>query len=293
MTDLTDLNRYSYGGIFAFALLLGVLHVLLGPDHVTAVVALVSGVKRRNHGNGENRNTVAKRSATQGFRWSVGHTVGLGFMTSIFMLFRNQLPIDTISTVSDSIVGSLMILLGVLSLMNLYAWWRREKYIKKHINDIETNVLHPSDGVPMEIVSGSEAHIDAHDHELTHVHRIDGNISDSKSLWDRFNLTRIGENFSDNERGAYTMGTFHGISGLSGIVYTLPSLFIDNDLKLIIYLVGFFTSSITSMTLLGGTLGFIPGGKKSIMITNLIAGISVIGVGMLWLILTSQGKLDL
>lgn len=293
MTELSNLNSYSRGDILAFALLLGVLHVLLGPDHVTAVVALVSGVKRRNHGNGESQIAVAKRAATQGFRWGVGHTVGLGFMTGIFMLFRSQLPIDAISTVSDSIVGSLMILLGVLSLMNLYAWWKRERYINKHINDIETNVSHPSDGVPMEIASGSEAHIDAHEHALTHVHSTNGNISDSKTLWDRFNLTRIGENFSDNERGAYTMGTFHGISGLSGIVYTLPSLFIDNQINLILYLFSFFASSITSMTLLGGILGFIPGGKKSIMITNLIAGISVIGVGMMWLILTSQGKLDL
>jgi hypothetical protein len=47
------------------------------------------------------------------------------------------------------------------------------------------------------------------------------------------------------------------------------------------------------MTLLGGILGLTPGGKKSIMVTNLIAGTSVIGVGMMWLILTSQGKLNL
>jgi hypothetical protein len=293
MGGLSNLNGYSNCGIFGFALLLGILHVLLGPDHVTAVVALVSGVKRRQHGSGQGKVAIVKKTAMQGFRWSVGHTVGLGFMTGIFMLFRSQIPIDTISTVSDIIVGSLMILLGCISLINLYFWRKKDLRINQHITDIETIVQHPSDGVPMEVVSGSEAHVDAHTHEFTHVHLADGDIRDSKSLWDRLKLTKIGENFSDNERGAYTMGTFHGVSGLSGIVYTLPSLFIENNVKLILYLFGFFASSITSMTLLGGILGLTPGGKKSIMVTNLIAGTSVIGVGMMWLILTSQGKLNL
>jgi len=293
MGGLSNLNGYSYGSIFGFATLLGILHVLLGPDHVTAVVALVSGVKRRQYGIGQGKLTLMKKTAMQGFRWSVGHTVGLGFMTGVFMLFRDQIPIDTISTVSDIIVGSLMIILGVISLTNLYFWWKKEIRINKHMIDVETDVLHPSEGVPMEVVSGSEAHVDAHNHEFTHTHRVDGDIRDSKSLWDRLKLTQIGDNFSDNEKGAYTMGTLHGVSGLSGIVYTLPALFIENNVKLILYLFGFFTSSITSMTLLGGILGLTPGGKRSIMVTNLIAGTSVIGVGMMWLILTSQGNLNL
>lgn len=294
MVELSIIENYTPLMTFGFALLVGLLHVVLGPDHVTAVVALSSGVKRREHDE-SSKYKLIKKSSLQGFRWGAGHTIGLGFMTGIFMIFRDNFPIDAVSKVSDNIVGSLMIILGVISLYNLYLWNNKENEKIKHMTSVDDDIkiTHSVDGIPIEIVPGSEAHVDAHRYAVTHVHSLDSDMKDSNTMWKFFRETKMGENFSDNERGAYVMGMFHGISGLSGIIYVLPALFVDDSLRLGLYLLGFFFSSILSMTILGGLLGIIPNSKKYIMATNLIAGIAVIGIGMMWLILTSQDKLDL
>jgi hypothetical protein len=47
------------------------------------------------------------------------------------------------------------------------------------------------------------------------------------------------------------------------------------------------------MSLVGGTLGLVPGGTIKIMTLNGIAGVTVIGVGVMWIVLSYLGLLDL
>jgi hypothetical protein len=58
-------------------------------------------------------------------------------------------------------------------------------------------------------------------------------------------------------------------------------------------MLGFFMASITSMSIVGGTIGLVPGGTVKIMILNGIAGVSVIGIGIMWIVLSYLGLLDL
>jgi hypothetical protein len=297
--ELTDLTTSPIWYVFCMAMLMGVTHVILGPDHVSALVLLVAGVKRREHDddNGITTYKTWKESAMQGLRWGLGHTIGLGFMTGIFMAFRSSIPMDEVGRVSDYVVGSMMMFLGIAALYSLYKWVKREQKRVRHItqNDIEISDknLHPSDGLPMNILVGSQAHNVAHENHLSHVHTTEDGVSDSTTLWERFNKWRMGDTFTDSPTSAYVVGGVHGVSGLSGIVYILPALFLDDTSRLMTYLGGFFMTSILSMTTLAGVMGLIPSGTKKLMVFNGVAGVTVLGVGIMWVILTSMDKLDL
>jgi hypothetical protein len=103
----------------------------------------------------------------------------------------------------------------------------------------------------------------------------------------------MGDTFTDSPTSAYVVGGIHGISGLSGIVYVLPALFLNDNFRLFLYMLGFFITSIASMSLVGGVLGLVPGGTFKIMTLNGIAGVSVIGVGVMWIVLSYLGLLNL
>ena len=194
----------------------------------------------------------------------------------------------------SAIVGSMMIFIGLMSLVSLYRWIQRESKRAAHLNNSgEGNDWdHPKDGLPVAVVPNSSAHNEAHEHHMTHVHS-ESSIKDNATLWEKLKNWRAGDTFTDSPASAYTVGCIHGISGLSGIVYVLPALFLDDSLRLFLYMIGFFIASIASMASLAAVLGIVPGGKTKLMIMNGIAGTSVLGVGIMWIVLTYMDKLDL
>jgi hypothetical protein len=298
MVDVDYLDTASPLTSFLVAMLIGVTHVALGLDHVSALLLLVAGVKRREHLNENSNNfSIWKNCAMQGFRWGVGHTVGLSFMTSIFMIFRDEIPMDKVGTASDYIVGSMMIFIGSVAMFSLYNWMKRENKRLKHINhpiDEEYGNDHPRDGLPLPVNPESDAHIEAHNHHLTHLHSDEPDaVKETKTLWQKFTNWRMGDTFTDTPTSAYVIGGLHGVSGLSGIVYILPALFLDDNLRLFLYMLGFFMTSIASMTVIGGTIGLVPASTKKLMFLNGFAGTAVLGVGIMWIILTYMDKLDL
>lgn len=297
MVNLSNIATASPWQSFCVAMLMGITHVVLGPDHVSALVMLVAGVKRRQQDE-ERRNflSVWRKSALQGFRWGVGHTLGLGFMTAIFMSFRSSIPMEKIATASDYIVGSMMLMIGSASLISLYKWRKREQKRLAHLQEINVveeggSGLHPKDGLPVEVTPGSEAHAEAHEHHMTHTHG--EGVTEAKSLWEKFKQWRMGDTFTDSPTSAYVVGTIHGISGLSGIVYVLPVLFLNDTGRLLLYLLGFTITSIGSMTGVAAVMGLVPQGTKKLMILNGVAGTTVISIGIIWIVLTSMDKLDL
>jgi ABC-type nickel/cobalt efflux system permease component RcnA len=75
------------------------LHVVSGPDHLAAITPLAI----------ENR----KKSWLVGFTWGLGHTIGVGIIGLLFILFRDLIPVETISAYSEQIVGVLLIVIGL------------------------------------------------------------------------------------------------------------------------------------------------------------------------------------
>src|SRR5437870_4960317 len=80
----------------------GSIHVLSGPDHLTAIAPLVT---RQPRG-----------SWIAGFRWGLGHSAGVATIGLLSLFLRGLIPIDFISRFSDRLVGLLLIGIGAWAL---------------------------------------------------------------------------------------------------------------------------------------------------------------------------------
>lgn len=90
------------------------LHVVAGPDHLAAVTPLA--LKSR------------LRSWLVGLFWGIGHTIGALTIGLLFILLRELIPVELISSYSEQIVGFMLILIGA------WALWQslRKKEAKQH-----------------------------------------------------------------------------------------------------------------------------------------------------------------
>lgn len=84
--------------IFA-GLLASSLHVISGPDHLAAVTPLVIESK--------------KRAWKIGLFWGLGHLLGMLLIGVLFLLFKDVIPVDTISSYSEQLVAIVLIGIGV------------------------------------------------------------------------------------------------------------------------------------------------------------------------------------
>jgi len=95
-----------------------ILHVLSGPDHLAAVTPI----------SAENKN----KSWQVGVIWGLGHTIGVLSIGLLFLLFREFIPIDLISEYSESVVGFVLLYVGIAAIIKL-------KKEQKHKHNIHYN----------------------------------------------------------------------------------------------------------------------------------------------------------
>ena len=86
-------------------LIMSILHVISGPDHLAAVTPLAIDSK--------------KRSWAIGLSWGIGHTLGMLIIGVIFILLKDQINVDLISEHGEKIVGFLLIAIGVWALLKV------------------------------------------------------------------------------------------------------------------------------------------------------------------------------
>ena len=288
---------------FAIALASGVAHACAGPDHVAAVVALAARTRRRAIEDGDDGGAggVARRCAIEGARWGVGHSMGLGGVTGVFYALGRAMDVETAALASDYVVGGAMCALGVASASGGWKMVMKRRKEREHVEDGEVEgagevETHARDGdeTSVRVAAGSEAHEEAHALGVSHVHvrevdvESDDVVLERASLWKR--VRRFGR---DKTAPAYAVGFLHGVSGLSGVIYVLPAVFLTDETRVSLYLFGFFISSVISMTLFAAVLGALPHSVKMAIWMSLVGGALVFGVGLMWIILTAQGKLDL
>lgn len=97
-------------------LVAGFVHVLAGPDHLAAVAPLA--VRHRF------------RSWILGLRWGIGHTGGVLIVGVGALLLRGILPIESMSAISERLVGVFLIGLGLWMLRKAF-----DKRIHLHGHD--------------------------------------------------------------------------------------------------------------------------------------------------------------
>jgi hypothetical protein len=82
--------------------LAGTLHVLTGPDHLTAIAPLA--VRR------------PKGAWIPGVRWGLGHSSGVIVVGLLSLWLRGRLPLDLISSFGDRFVGVVLFGIGIWTL---------------------------------------------------------------------------------------------------------------------------------------------------------------------------------
>ncbi|KAI9985092.1 hypothetical protein PInf_004401 [Phytophthora infestans] len=80
-------------------MLFGLIHVLTGPDHLSALATLSAGS--------------SWRSFALGIRWGCGHSIGLVIMAIVFIALDGKLDFSVLNVITDVLVGVFMIGLGV------------------------------------------------------------------------------------------------------------------------------------------------------------------------------------
>ena len=87
-------------------LLAGLVHALSGPDHLSAVAPLIVQERRRGW--------------STGLLWGLGHSVGVWGVGLLALALRGLLPVDRLSSVSERLVGAVLIGVGLWGLRRVW-----------------------------------------------------------------------------------------------------------------------------------------------------------------------------
>ena len=223
--------------------LASMLHVISGPDHLAAVTPLVIETKRK--------------AWKIGFSWGLGHLVGMLLIGVLFLLFKEYIPIETISNHSEQLVS--FVLIGV----GLWAFYRIFKVPKTH--------KHPH------IHTETDAYIHIHQHE--HQHNDSHQHTHKKSV-------------KQNAISSFGIGVIHGLAGVAHFLLLLPVLGFDNKLDGIQYIIGFAIGTVLAMTSYALVLGKIAHFSNKQHNETFFKGIRLAGglfaivIGFYWLYLS-------
>lgn len=189
-----------FSGMFA-----AILHVISGPDHLAAVTPFAIESKRK--------------AWKIGLNWGVAHLTGMLLIGLLFMLFRQMIPVETISRYSEQLVGLVLVIVGLWA---LYGVVRKGKHSHLHIHQ---------DGAPY-------MHKHAHTHEKSSAH------------------SHIHQGRPRNRGLAtFSIGFLHGLAGIAHFLLFLPVLGFETRAESAAYIGGFGLGTVLAMTLFTLLLG--------------------------------------
>lgn len=265
------------------------VHVLTGPDHLSALATLSANVDIAS-------------AFLLGVRWGIGHSTGLLLVGIVFILLTQTSNDETIevpqglSRFFESLVGVFMILLGV------YGIWRALKhkasYTPADLEIVSSTVWEGDDAVnDAETSSAFQEHLHTnHSLEEGNIDEEPWNDDDEMDLDEPQScLQRLASSIST--RGmALIAGIIHGLAGPGGVLGVIPAVQLHDTRLAAVYLGCFCASSTLTM----GLFAIAYGGCSSRLsrsthhgytIEVVSASLSLL-VGVLWLFLLSIGKLE-
>lgn len=130
LEENSSLSSASVGKIISTGLLLGMVHVLTGPDHLSALAAMAAGG--------------SWKAFALGIRWGCGHSLGLLIMTGIFFAAGQTIDLDAVGGYLNYVVGVFMIALGIWTAKGIRQKYRedvaeQEKAGASSVDDLESN----------------------------------------------------------------------------------------------------------------------------------------------------------
>jgi len=301
------------GELFGLGIVMGITHVLSGPDHLSALATLSVGG--------------SKKAFWLGIRWGIGHSSGLWIVAIIFLSLKNgAVSLDSLGNFFDYFVGVFMIALGVYSLRTVvkkYKIYHLELEQNK-IKDAqgETNVVDVVDDRREYELKNLETEHNTSSREISENGDIEmkqfnppGNIVSDSNTKDsipliqtqstgfcpcKVNFHKLCQHDLKNPTVqrfvAFFIGVVHGIAGPGGILGVLPAIKMHNWGKSLIYLGTFCFVSTLIMGIFAALYGEITARaastKKIEFRLAVISSVFSIVVGVLWIILGILGKLN-
>lgn len=113
--------------VIGTALGLGIVHVMTGPDHLSALSTLSVGKP-------------LKTAFGLGVRWGCGHSFGLLIVAIIFFALGRSVDLDAVTYFADLFVGIFMILLGAWYMIK--AFRERMQYLRDRERKEALELLH-------------------------------------------------------------------------------------------------------------------------------------------------------
>ncbi len=218
--------------------LASMLHVISGPDHLAAVTPLAIESERK--------------AWKIGLTWGMGHLSGMLLIGVLFLIFKEYIPIEAISTHSEQLVG--IILIGV----GLWAFYRIFNEQQRH--------EHPH------IHSGEESYVHIHTHE----HKNGHHHSHQKVI-------------KQHIISSFGIGFIHGLAGVAHFLLLLPVLGFESNFEGVQYVFGFGVGTILAMSAYALIVGKLASNSKQEHNTLFFKGIRFAGglfailIGLYWL----------
>eukprot|EP01038_Epipyxis_sp_PR26KG_P013122 gene13122-17588_t len=294
MTPNNNHAANSQSLLIQTGLSLGLLHVLAGPDHLSALAALSVGS--------------SWKAFSLGFRWGLGHSSGLIVVAVIFISLKGELDLKRLGRYCDLLVGLFMVLLGCYGVVGAIRIYREKRNkrdsdlvpqltaatisplsLNKSLNKTDSShSLECEQSTLDQIESESKQNNDFllsehhHDHHLTECQWCP--LIDMKDP-----LTQ--------RIMSFCIGLLHGVAGPGGILGVIPAVEMQNWKYSFLYLGSFIFSSTLSMGAFAAIYGEL---TKRIGATaesvelglSLFSSALSIVVGTIWFVLSILGKLD-
>jgi ABC-type nickel/cobalt efflux system permease component RcnA len=190
-----------------------------------------------------------------GLFWGFGHLSGMLLIGVLVTLFRDFIPVEKISSHSEQLVGLVLILIG------LWSFWQIGRKPRTH----QHPHIHTEDEVIVHI--HKHAHGEEGDHQHSHKH-----------------LEKAGGNWA-----AFSVGTLHGLAGVSHFILFLPTLSFGSAFNSALYLLGFAIGTVLAMVVFSVILGKITQqavvNHRDRLFTGIrfAAGLIAILVGLIWI----------
>jgi ABC-type nickel/cobalt efflux system permease component RcnA len=249
---------------FLTGFIASIAHVVTGPDHLAAVTPLAIDCR--------------KKSWLIGFFWGLGHTTGTLLLGLLFILFKEFLPIGAISKHSDTVIGFLLIVIGIWAILRIYlghshgnrphGHFHTRPFLYAHIHKHSHDMRLAFDHSPHD--HNGHRHLSAMNstHEHGHVHP--GKVR-------------------QNAVTAFFIGILHGFAGFSHLFALLPSLALPTMWASVIYIAALASGTILSMVLFAFILGLVAFQSvlkdKQVFLKwfTLSGAFLAIAIGILWL----------
>ena len=213
----------------------GLIHVLSGPDHLAAVAPLAVEGRRR--------------AWVTGLRWGLGHASGVTLVGVLSLLLRDILPVDSIASWSERLVGVVLIGIGL--------WGFRQAFTRHLHTHAHSHGGHPH--VHAHLHGPGTGHPEAAPAPHAHTH------------------------------AAFAVGTLHGLAGSSHFLGVLPALAFPTASEAVAYLLAYGAGTVLAMASFSSVMGWVAArfsGGRTRAYRWLMCGCSLAAVviGGFWLV---------